>query len=162
MENTSKKEKTMKRLAILPFVLFVLFAVVFFCVGIVGFIYSVVTYIAFESPMVFLILFGCFALFIGIGILLIDCFIRYKKKYYEKYNPIEETENDEPKATTIVEKKKFKLDFQTICYSVMMIGAVFILISAGLGSISPDNWRAETGEYREDRTIPSQGASADP
>ena len=146
MENSSKKEKTMKRLAILPFVLFVLLAVVFFCVGIVGFIYSVVTYIAFESPMVFLILFGCFVLFTGIGILLIDCFIRYKKKFDDKYNP-SDTEENEPTTTTIVEKKKFKLDFQTICYGVMILGAVFVLISAGLGSISPDNWRTEIGEY---------------
>lgn len=146
MENTSKKEKTVKRLAILPFVLFVLFAVVFFCVGIVGFIYSVVTYIAFESPMVFLILFGCFVLFTGIGILLIDCFIRYKKKFDDKYNP-SDTEENEPTTTTIVEKKKFTLDFQTICYGVMILGAVFVLISAVLGSISPDNWRTKIGEY---------------
>ena len=146
MEKNFDKEKAMKGLSIIPFVLFILFSVVFFAVGIMGFIYSIVTYLAFESPMVFLILFGCFVLFTGIGILLIDCFIRYKKKYDSKYNPTCEEDN-EPTTTTIVAKKKFKLDFQTICYGVMIVGAVFVLISAGLGSISPDSWRNETGDY---------------
>ena len=141
------KEKAMKGLAILPFVLFILLAVLCFGIGVVGFIYSVVTYIAFESPMVFLILFGSFALFVGIGMLLVDCFIRYKKKYDSKY-VAEKVDEDEQPTTKIVEKKKFKLDFQTICYGVMIVGAVFVLISAGLGAISSDNWRAETGDYR--------------
>ena len=145
MEKNFDKEKAMKGLSIIPFVLFILFAVVFFAVGIMGFIYSIVTYIAFESPMVFLILFGCFVLFVGIGLLLIDCFIRYKKKYDSKYKS-EGIEEEKP-TTTIVEKKKFKLDFQTICYGFMILGAIFVLISAGLGSTSPDNWRTETGEY---------------
>lgn len=172
MENSVKKEKTMKGLAILPFVLFILFAVASFCVGIAGFIYSIVTYLAFESPMVFLILFGCFVLFTGIGILLIDCFIRYKKKYDDKYNP-RDVEEAEPATTTIVEKKKFKLDFQTICYGVMVVGAVFIIISAGLGSIFPNgsdfdsttpgtvkdgSWKQVIGDYRVSKGYNRQAA----
>ena len=147
MEKSFDKEKAIKGLAILPFVLFILFAVVCFGIGVMGFIYSIVTYIAFESPMVFLILFGCFALFTGIGLLLIDCFIGYKKRFDIKYGDVFEEETEEAPATTIVEKKKFKLNFQTICYGVMIVGAIFIIISAGLGVISPDNWREETGEY---------------
>ena len=146
MENKKiTKEQFLHGLSYVPFPILILVIASCFALGILAIVYASVSYMAFESAMIFLIIFGCAILSAGIGLLLIDCFNKYAKKLSNKED--ETKENTEPATTTIVEKKKSKLNFQTVCLGVIAIGAVFVLISAGLGSISPDNWRTEIGEY---------------
>ena len=61
MNKNFDKEKAKKRLAFVPLGLFILFALAFFAVGVTAFIYSIVTYLAFKSAIIFLIIFGSFA-----------------------------------------------------------------------------------------------------
>lgn len=134
MENT-KKENLKKVMNHLPLGLTALFSAIFFGVGIVALIYSAVTYIAFGSPMVMLILFGLSILSFGIALAFVDGFLRYKKR-------LDQNKNEEPstEAKTSIAKGKLKISFQTICFGVVILGAVFIIVSAGLGATSRDEW----------------------
>ena len=153
MNKNFDKEKAKKRLAFVPFGLFILFALAFFAVGVTAFIYSIVTYLAFESAIIFLIIFGSFALSIGIGLLLIDSFVAYKKKYDEKYKQLRhDDEAHAPASTKIVETKKFKLKFQTVCYCIMVVGAILVLTSAGLALKESDSWEYEETPNENDST----------
>lgn len=139
MEN-KHKENFMKVLKGLPYALTALFAIAFFGLGITALVYSAVTYIAFHSSMVFLILFGVAILAIGIGLAFVDGFVRHKKRHHKN-----DDETKEEKTT--VHKKKLTISFQTICFSVVVLGALFIIVSAGLGATSRDEWSKVTDTY---------------
>ncbi|MBO7151501.1 MAG: hypothetical protein J6V77_01570 [Clostridia bacterium] len=142
--NKNKKEQFVKGLSYVPFPLLILLILASLAFGIFATVYASVSYIAFESAMIFLIVFGGAILSIGIGLLLVDCLVKYIKKFKGK---TEEANKEETPKTQVTTSTGFKLNFQSICYGVMVVGAVFVLISAGLGSISAENWRKETGAY---------------
>lgn len=145
MKNDNK-ENFKKALTLLPFALIALFALAMFGLGITALIYCAVTYIAFGSAMVFLILFGVAILSIGIGLACVDGFIKYKKRFDDKNNPSAPKEEK-----TTVHKKKLTISFQTICFGVVILGAVFIIVSAGLGATSRDGWSKVTDSYMTDK-----------
>lgn len=147
MENNTYKsfENFKKMMSYMPFVLFMTFAVIFLSAGVVAFIYTIVTFVAFKSSMVFVILFGCTFLLVGIGLALVDGFVSYKKRFDKKNAP-----QEEQVQKTTVAKKKFSIKFQTICFGIMVIGAIFVIVSAGLGVTSADNWIDETKGFLAD------------
>ena len=145
MENKKiKKEQLLKGLSYVPFPLLALLIMACFAFGICAVVYASASYIAFESAMIFLIIFGGGMLVIGIGLLFVDCFVKYTKKFNNNGNDAEKEEADNEQTA---KNTSSKLSFQTICYGIMVVGAVLVLISAGLGSISAENWRNETGAY---------------
>ena len=137
------KEDLLKGLSYVPFPLLIILMIGLFAFGIFATVYASVGYVALESAMIFLITFGVAVLSIGVGLLLIDVYLKYAKRFAK---PIDETST--PAKTTIATEKKMSISYQNICLIVMAVGAIFILISAGLGAISPDSWRSEIGEYR--------------
>ena len=143
METENKHKENLKKvMTYTPLVLTMLFAVVFLGASVIALIYSAVTYLAFGSVMVFLILFGCSVLTLGIGTALVDKFISLKKKLDCK-----DVAPEKEEQKTAVVKKKFNVTMQTICFGIMIVGAVFIIVSAGLGVTSADKWDEATKDY---------------
>ena len=137
------KEDFLKGLSYVPFPLLIILMIGLFAFGIFATVYASVGYVALESAMIFLITFGVAVLSIGVGLLLIDVYLKYAKRFAKSVD-----ETPAPAKTTIANEKKMSISYQNICLIVMAVGAIFILISAGLGAISPDSWRSEIGEYR--------------
>ena len=150
------KDEFLKGLSYVPFPLLIILMIGLFAFGIFATVYASVGYVALESAMIFLIMFGVAVLSIGVGLLLIDVYLKYAKRFAK---PIDET--PAPAKTTVATEKKMSITYQNICLIVMAVGAVFILISAGLGAISPDDWRNEIGEYRVSHGYNAQSKTYD-
>ncbi len=162
----SKENSGKKALFIIPFVLITLGMVIFLGGGALAFIYAIATYVAFESAMVFIILFGCALLFVGIGLSLVESFKNYKKYYDRKVNDVE---IERPEQKTVINKKKTFVTFQNICFGIMSIGAIFVIVSAGLGVTNVDKWKdatkgflTESGYYAETKSYEVSYDSTNP
>ncbi len=142
-KNLTFKEKTILALRVIPFVFISLGAIAFLGGGALAFIYSIATYVAFKSAMVFVILFGCAFLFVGIGLLFVETFKNYKKHFDHKLKD----EIIEEQHKTVITKKKAFVTFQNICFGIMIVGAIFVIVSAGLGVTSVDNWKNATASF---------------
>lgn len=123
----------------IPFVLLVALALVLIGGGLLLIVYAITLITATSSGMMFNVLFGAGALAIGFGLLSIEGFIKYRAYYNEKEKFI-----SRPAKTEI---KKSPFSFSNICLYVLIIGSLFVIVSAFLGSINPDKWVSERSGY---------------
>lgn len=131
----------------IPFILIVLFIIAFVGGSILFFIYGITTYIAFKSPMIILILFGASFISLACGFGLIIAFKKYHI-FYEKKMDIFQLEI---KSTQTINVKTFKnyLTMANFSYALCIIGTIFCIISALLGSLNRDNWVNAVSPYLE-------------
>lgn len=137
----------------IPFILLVIIIMACFAAGLVLLFYSAVSGVAFKSAMIVLIVLGASLILIGSGL----GFIIVYQKYYAFYNKRMgwRFEDDKPERTVtytdrqLTIKKIFSLS--NISLAFLALGAVFVIISAGLGSINRDNWVKSVGTFRATR-----------
>ena len=142
-----------KRILInIPFVLLVIFMVAAFGGGGLLLFYSFVCLAAFNSAMIFLIVFGAAAILVGAGLALI---VGYKK-YYAFYNKkmgwkFVEDENKPPRTITTTGNETIKKLFTlpNISLAFLALGSLFAIISAALGCINRQNWVDALGGFKE-------------
>lgn len=123
----------------IPFVLLVALALALIGGGLLLIVYAITLITATSSGMMFNVLFGAGTLAIGFGLLSIEGFIKYRAYYNEKEKFI-----SRPAKTEI---KKSLFSFSNICLYVLIIGSIFVIVSAFLGSINPDKWVSERSGY---------------
>lgn len=122
-----------------PFVLLVALTLALVLGGLLLVVYAIVLITATSSGMMFTVLFGAGMLAIGLGLLSVEGFIKYLAYYNEREKFIARP------AKTNIKKKPFS--FANICLYVMLVGSVFVIISAGLGSINPEKWVSERSGF---------------
>lgn len=142
-----------KRILInIPFVLIVAFIIAAFGGGALLLFYSFVSLAAFNSAMIFLILFGAAAILVGAGLALIVAY----KKYYAFYNKkmgwkFVEEENKRERTVTDMNNDTIKKLFTlpNISLAFLALGSLFAIISAALGCINRQNWVDAIGGFKE-------------
>ncbi len=147
-----------KRILInIPFILLIALMTACFGGGLLLVFYSIVSVIAFNSAMIYMIVAGAGAILIGIGL----CLIAVYKKYYAFYNkkmgwkyekeekPVEKTVTYANKPAS--ERIKKLLTVSNVGIAILALGSVFAIISAALGSIDRANWVNAIGGFKEQR-----------
>ena len=147
-----------KRILInIPFILLIALMTACFGGGLLLVFYSIVSVIAFNSAMIYMIVAGAGAILIGIGL----CLIAVYKKYYAFYNkkmgwkyekeekPVEKTVTYANKPAS--ERIKKLLTVSNVGIAILALGSVFAIISASLGSIDRANWVNAIGGFKEQR-----------
>lgn len=148
-ENTSQTKDTFTKIGLfIPFVLIVALSIAMFGGGLLLMFYSIASIAAFGSAMICLILLGASLIAIGAGLGLICAFKKYRCFYFKKLNNIQ----NEPKTqekTVVHGSKSFKdyITLPNIALIVLLIGGIFTLISAALGSIKKDEWQSATSSF---------------
>ncbi len=122
-----------------PFVLLVALTLALVLGGLLLVVYAIVLITATSSGMMFTVLFGAGTLAVGLGLLSIEGFIKYLAYYNEREKFIARP------AKTEIKKKPFS--FANICLYVTLVGSVFVIVSAALGSIDPAKWVSERSGY---------------
>lgn len=123
----------------IPFVLLIAIALACVLGGLLLIIYAIVLITATSSGMMFNVLFGAGTLSIGFGLLSIEGFIKYLAYYNEREKFI-----SRPTKTEI---KKSPFSFSNICLYILVLGSIFVIVSAFLGSVNPDKWVSERSGY---------------
>lgn len=149
----TQKNSFWKRVGInIPFVLMIALMVALFGGGALLLFYAFASIFAFESGMIFLIIFGAGTIAIGIGL----GFIEIYKKYYDFYNRkmgwiFPDKPQQEEKTVINDGKKSFKeyLTLSNIAIAFLALGAVTTIISAALGCIKRDVWVEETSSFMQ-------------
>ncbi len=134
----------------IPFVFIVAFIIAFLgASAFVGF-YSIVTAIAFKSAMVYMIFAGACALCLGAGLGCIHLFKVYYKFYERKMGLAPAVQKD--LKTKTYDKKKSIKDYLTlinVSIAILLLGAIFTIISAALGCINRDNWVEAKADFMQ-------------
>lgn len=149
---STQKNSFLKRLLInIPFVLIVALDAICFFAGVVAIFYCVVTGVAFKSAMISLILLGAGFILLGAGLGLIIGFKRYYAFYDKKMGWVYPNRKQPEEKTSVQEKKPLKAYFtlSNVALAFLLVGAIFTVVSAALGSISRDKWVEAVGPYRE-------------
>lgn len=154
----TQKNGFWKRVLInIPFILLIALMIGCFGGGLLLCFYSIVTVIAFNSAMIYLIVAGAGAILIGIGLCLIKAYRRYFAFYNKKMGwKYVETQNKPEKTVTYTDKsfakslKKY-LTVTNVGIAILALGSVFTIISAALGSIDRANWVSAIGGFKEER-----------
>lgn len=146
--NQTKQNNVLINIAlIIPFVLIFALMIALFTFGLILIFYAFASIVAFNSAMICLILIGAGLLSIGCGIMLILAYQKYFSFFKKKIGNLSEPKKQE--KTVAHDKKSLKdyFSLSNIALCVLAIGAVFTLISAGLGSIKRENWQNETAPF---------------
>ena len=140
----------------IPFVLLIALMIAFFGGGLLLMFYSIVSVIAFNSAMIYLIVAGAGAILVGLGLCLITAyqkyFVFYSKKMGRKYIADDKkrektvTYTNKPAAATI---KKY-LTVTNVGLAILALGSIFAIISAALGSIDRANWVDAIGGFKDE------------
>lgn len=141
----------------IPFILLVALMIAFFGGGLLLVFYSIVSVVAFNSAMIYLIVAGAGCILIGLGLLLITAY----KKYFEFYNKkmgwkyVEDESKPQRTVTyankTALQTVKKYLTVANVGLGILALGSLFAIISAGLGCIDRENWVEAIGGFREER-----------
>lgn len=168
-----RSERTQKFLLALPIAGLVLLVLAMAALWAVALSYAIGVYIAWNSAMAFLTLFGLS--FIGAGLLPISLhgFLSYMRKvWYDRWPdapgakffvrgedddtvPVRsETVTENAAATAGREKKSssviFKpkhFTFQNVGYALLLLAVVFVIASAAMGSLDADKWVDARSDY---------------
>lgn len=154
----TQKNGFWKRLLInIPFVILIALMIALFGGGLLLAFYSIVSVIAFNSAMIYLIVAGASAILIGLGLILIPVYKKYYAFYNKKMGWKFAEENPKPEKTVTYDKtparemvKKY-LTVSNVAIGILALGSIFTIISAGLGCIDRENWVRDIGGYREKR-----------
>lgn len=126
-----------------------LMAAIFGC-GLLLVFYSIASIVAFKSAMIFLILAGAAAIAIGAGLGLIVGYAKYTA-FFNKQIGKECVDGSKNQEKTVVTdgKKSFKqyVTLPNVTIAVLALGALFTIISAGLGCINRDKWVEATTPF---------------
>lgn len=148
-ENTSKTKDTFKKIGLfIPFMLIVALSIAMFGGGLLLIFYSIASIVAFNSAMICLILLGAGLIAIGAGLGLICAFKKYRSFYHNKINNIQ-NEPKKQEKTVVHGSKSFKdyITLPNIALVVLLLGGIFTLISAALGSIKKEEWQSATSSF---------------
>jgi len=143
---SEKSQKFLESLLPLPLFLTMGFSVLFLLGGLLFFIYTIVLTVALKSAMAFLLAFAITMISIGFGLLLLHGFFVYKKYYADKKSGIVPQKPQKSK-----DDKTFKdfLTLQNVSLVILLLGAVFAIISALLGALNRDKWVNAISPYME-------------
>ena len=132
----------------LPLVLTMALFVVLCLGGVLFFIYAITLMVALNSAMVFLLILATSLLCEGLGILSLHGFFAYKKYYQNRISGFYDPPKSESKK---VEQKTFKdyLTIQNVSLVILLIGAIFAIVSAALGCMNRAKWVNAVSEYME-------------
>ena len=147
-----------KKLALnIPFVLLITLMTACFGGSLLFMFYSIVSVIAFNSAMIYLIVAGAGAILLGIGLCLITAYQKYFAFYSKKMGgKYISRDKKREKTVTYANKpalesvKKF-LTVSNIGIAILALGSIFAIISAALGSIDRANWVNAIGGFKEAR-----------
>ena len=168
-----RSERTQKFLLALPIAGLVLLVLAMAALWAVALSYAIGVYIAWNSAMAFLTLFGLS--FIGAGLLPISLhgFLSYMRKvWYDRWPdapgakffvrgedddtvPVRSetvTENaaapagTEKKSSSVIFKPKH-FTFQNVGYALLLLAVVFVIASAAMGSLDADKWVDARSDY---------------
>lgn len=168
-----RSERTQKFLLALPIAGLVLLVLAMAALWAVALSYAIGVYIAWNSAMAFLTLFGLS--FIGAGLLPISLhgFLSYMRKvWYDRWPdapgakffvrgedddtvPVRSetvTENgaaaagSEKKSSSVIFKPKH-FTFQNVGYALLLLAVVFVIASAAMGSLDADKWVEARSDY---------------
>ncbi len=145
-KTTQQKPQSLQKIALcIPFALIVTVIVACIGAGAIALFYAFVCTVAFKSAMISLLLFGGSFVLVGIGLLMIDVFKKYRKFYQKKMGATQ----DEKPPVNQPSKKTFKdyLTYENVCYAILLVGTILCIISAALGAIERDKWLSETEQY---------------
>ncbi len=137
-EKTSQKTKDILSYFALSFA--IIFAIGF----ILFFIYGIASAIAFK-PLVPLVIFGASIVFLGLGSALFSYFFNHKIKKDKK----EEVKTKTEKVTTWAVVKEY-ITFSNAAFALVIIGAVLLFSSIGLGSLKKPNWKVATSSFMKE------------
>ena len=168
-----RSERTQKFLLALPIAGLVLLVLAMAALWAVALSYAIGVYIAWNSAMAFLTLFGLS--FIGAGLLPISLhgFLSYMRKvWYDRWPdapgakffvrgedddtvPVRAetvTENadapagKEKKSSSVIFKPKH-FTFQNVGYALLLLAVIFVIASAAMGSLDADKWVDARSDY---------------
>ncbi len=158
--NTEKNSFVKRFLINVPFVLMAVLMAALFGGSALLIFYSIVTAVAFNSAMIYLIVAGAAAILLGAGLGLIILFKKYYAFYNKKmgWNSENKDKNKETKQKTVTYEDKSAVTFikkhltlSNVSIAILALGSVFAIISAALGSIDRANWVNEVGGYRQNK-----------
>lgn len=144
MQKDNPKLENLKE-KILPLPLFVTMAlfVLLALGGVLFFVYSVALVVATHSAMVFLIVFAAAFIAEGLGALSLHGFFAYKKYYKNRISGFKH----QPEAQTKEKTFKDYLTVQNVSLVLLLVGAVFAIVSAAIGALSRDKWIKAVSPY---------------
>ena len=166
----NKSENTQKFLCALPVAGLVLLILAMAALWAVALSYAVGVYIAWDSAMAFLTLFGLS--FIGAGLCAISVrglIVYMRKVWYDRWpeaplaslfmrsdedagavKAVETAETSaetgEKKSSSVIFKPKY-LTMQNVAYVLLVLAVVFVVASAALGSLDADKWVDARSDY---------------
>lgn len=148
-KNTHNTKDTFKKICLfIPFVLLAIFIAAMLCGGLLLIFYSIASIVAFDSAMICLILLGAGLIAIGAGCGLICAFKKYRGFYDKKANNIQ-NEPKKQEKTVVHGSKTFKdyITLSNVALLILLLGGIFTIISAVLGSIKKEEWQSATSSF---------------
>ena len=166
----NKSENTQKFLCALPVAGLVLLILAMAALWAVALSYAVGVYIAWDSAMAFLTLFGLS--FIGAGLCAISVrglIVYMRKVWYDRWpeaplaslfmrsdedagavKAVETAETSaetgEKKSSSVIFKPKY-LTLQNVGYALLVVAVIFVVASAAMGSLNADKWVEARSDY---------------
>ena len=166
----NKSENTQKFLCALPVAGLVLLILAMAVLWAVALSYAVGVYIAWDSAMAFLTLFGLS--FIGAGLCAISVrglIVYMRKVWYDRWpeaplaslfmrsdedagavKAVETAETSaetgEKKSSSVIFKPKY-LTLQNVGYALLVVAVIFVVASAAMGSLNADKWVEARSDY---------------
>ncbi len=148
------KTNLQKTKYLLPASLLIFIAIIMFGGAVLMNVYSYVTVSAMHSPMIFFTLFASSFILFGIGLACSDATNTLIKKYKNRFVRSEKSEPKitvkEKKSNNIINKFEAVKKYITISNAYLLIivlGAIFAVVSVSLGSTKSLNWNVEKRAY---------------